>query len=163
MRKLTKRVHCIFRDIDLISSLIFHICAVFSYLWTKVGHFLNRRPPEDKCSLKTASWCARTAYIGLITIWMPETSSATPKTFEMTYHMAIFRNWYFQTVLAAYSRDTKLGGYYFSKLQRIAEVIQQLKKKKTEMTYHMCFYSKRIGRIWPLAAYRLKKMSHFRS
>ena len=82
---------------------------------------------------------------------MPETSSETTKTSEKTYHMAIFWNWYFQTVLAA------SGGFWrpwrdFGRLPLLEttwgrqKLIQPLKKRRKR--HITCVYVQNII-LWP--------------
>ena len=91
-------------------------------------------------------------------------SSATPRSYEKTYHMAIFRNWYFQTVLAASGGlDVALGGYHYSKpLEDGRNGFSNWKKRMWHLT---CVYVQKmilrlfLGRIWPLAASDLKNVA----
>ena len=46
----------IFRDIDLISSLIIHNSQVSTNFRTRVRYFSNGRPPEAKCGLHKVFW-----------------------------------------------------------------------------------------------------------
>ena len=105
-----------------------------------------------------------TAYSGQIAKKMPEMSSATPKTYEKTYHMTIFRNWYFQTVLAASGGlDTTLGGYLYSKPIEDGRNGFRYSKKPGNDISHVFMLMKSSwdrfwGRIWPLVASDLKNV-----